>query len=124
MTIQFTVEHEWLDHSDPAQATIGITQHASSALGDIVYVELPEVGAKLEKGAVAGTIESVKAASDLYTPVSGEVVEVNEALRADPALANADPEGAGWFFRIRIEDSSELDSLLDKAAYEKLLEAQ
>ncbi|MGC4027315.1 MAG: glycine cleavage system protein GcvH [Steroidobacteraceae bacterium] len=123
MTIRYTREHEWLDYADPAQATVGITAHASSALGDIVYVELPEVGARLEKGAVAGAIESVKAASDLYSPAAGEVVEVNEALRADPALANADPEGEGWFFRIRLEDAGDADSLLDRAAYEKLIAA-
>lgn len=123
MTILYTPEHEWLDPADPASATIGITAHASGALGDIVYVDLPEVGAQLEKGAVAGAIESVKAASDLYSPVTGEVVAVNEALRADPALANGDPEGEGWFFRIKVADTGELASLLDKAAYEKLIEA-
>ena len=122
MTIRYTREHEWLDDADPANATVGITQHASAALGDLVYVDLPQVGAHLTKGGSAGALESVKAASDLYSPVSGEVVAVNEALRADPALANGDPEGKGWFFRIKIADAGELATLLDRAAYEKYIE--
>lgn len=123
MTTHYTPDHEWIEHADPALATVGITAHASGALGDIVYVELPEVGTVLEKGAVAGTIESVKAASDLFSPVGGEVVEVNEALRADPALANADPEGEGWFFRLRLADAAGADGLLDRDAYEQLLKS-
>jgi glycine cleavage system H protein len=122
MSTHYTTEHEWIEHADPAQATVGITAHAAGALGDIVYVDLPEVGATLDKGAVAGAIESVKAASDLYAPVSGVVVEVNEALRADPALANSDPEGEGWFFRIRLADAGQLQDLLDRDAYDRLLQ--
>ncbi len=123
MAIKYTSDHEWLDTADASKATVGITAHAQDALGDIVFVDLPAVGAKFGKGDVAGVVESVKAAADLYMPVSGEVVEVNEALRADPSLANSDPQGAGWFFRVRVDDSGELESLLDQSTYDALVKA-
>ena len=91
--------------------------HAQDALGDVVFVDLPEVGKSFAQGEVAGVVESVKAAADVYMPVSGEVVEVNEALRADPSLANSDPLGAGWFFKVKLADASQLDALLDEATY-------
>jgi glycine cleavage system H protein len=119
MSLKFTPDHEWL-RLDGDCATVGITAHAQDALGDVVFVELPEIGAQLEQKAVAGVVESVKAAADLYMPVSGTVLEVNEALRADPALANTDPLGAGWFFKLRLSQPAELDALLDEAAYSQL----
>ena len=121
MTLKYTPDHEWIDVSDPKKATVGITQHAQDALGDIVFVDLPRVGATFKRGEVAGVIESVKAAADVYMPVGGEVIEVNQALRADPSLANSAPEGKGWFFRMRIDDAGELGELLDAAAYQDLL---
>jgi len=96
---------------------VGITVHAQDALGDVVFVDLPEVGATLAQGEVAGVVESVKAAADVYMPVSGEVVEVNEALRADPSLANSDPLGAGWFFKVKLSAPAELDALMDETTY-------
>ncbi|TSE23940.1 glycine cleavage system protein GcvH [Tepidimonas aquatica] len=119
MTLRYTPEHEWI-RVDGDIATVGITHHAQDALGDVVFVELPEVGKSLQQKDVAGVVESVKAAADVYAPVSGEVVEVNEALRADPSLANSDPLGAGWFFKVRLSNPSELDSLLDEAAYQQI----
>ncbi|MCX7815448.1 MAG: glycine cleavage system protein GcvH [Tepidimonas ignava] len=119
MTLRYTPEHEWI-RVDGDIATVGITHHAQDALGDVVFVELPEVGKSLAQKDVAGVVESVKAAADVYAPVSGEVVEVNEALRADPSLANSDPLGAGWFFKVRLSNPSELDGLLDEAAYQQL----
>jgi glycine cleavage system H protein len=121
MTIKYTPEHEWIDVSDPAAATVGITVHAQDALGDVVFVDLPAVGATFDRGAVAGVVESVKAAADLYMPVNGEIVEVNEALRADPALANSDPLASGWFFKVKVAQPAELDGLMDATAYEALL---
>lgn len=121
MTILYTADHEWIDATEPAAAIVGITVHAQDALGDVVFVELPEVGTSYTKGDVAGVVESVKAAADLYMPVSGEVVEVNETLRADPALANSDPLAAGWFFKVKLSDASELASLMDDSAYDALL---
>ena len=121
MPVLYTSDHEWIDTGNPEAATVGITAHAQDALGDVVFVDLPSVGATFKKGAVAGVVESVKAAADLYMPVAGEVVEVNEALRADPSLANTDPLGAGWFFRIRPSDASETSSLMDQAAYDALV---
>lgn len=121
MTILYTADHEWIDATDPAAAIVGITVHAQDALGDVVFVELPEVGASFSKGDVAGVVESVKAAADLYMPVSGEIVEVNETLRADPALANSAPMAAGWFFKVKLSDASELASLMDESAYDTLL---
>ena len=120
MTVQYTSDHEWVDTSDPAAAIVGITQHAQDALGDVVYVDLPAVGKSFKKGDVAGVVESVKAAADLYMPVDGEVIEVNEALRDDPSLANSDPEAAGWFFKVRL-DGDAPDALMDRAAYAELV---
>jgi len=117
----YTTDHEWIDTSDVAAATVGITRHAQDALGDVVYVDLPRVGKTFKKGDVAGVVESVKAAADLYMPVSGDVVAVNEALRADPALANTDPEATGWFFKVRLADESELGDLLDEGKYAALV---
>ena len=116
MTIYFTREHEWVK-VDGDTATVGITDHAQEALGDIVFVEVPEGGKSLNKGDDAAVVESVKAASDVYSPVAGEVIEGNPALADDPALVNRDPEGDGWFFKIRLADTSELDGLMDEAAY-------
>ena len=117
MTIKYTPDHEWIK-VDGDIATVGITHHAQDALGDVVFVELPEVGTSYDQKAVAGVVESVKAAADVYMPVSGEVVEVNEALRADPSLANSDPLGAGWFFKVKLSDAAQVDALLDATAYE------
>ena len=117
MTIKFSKEHEWINTADTAAAVVGITVHAQDALGDVVFVDLPEVGKSFAQGEVAGVVESVKAAADVYMPVSGEVVQVNEALRADPSLANSDPLGAGWFFKVKLADASQLDALLDEATY-------
>ena len=121
MSIKFTTDHEWIDITNPAVATVGITLHAQDALGDVVFVDLPAVGASLNKGEVAGVVESVKAAADIYMPVSGEVVEVNETLRDDPSLANSDPQGSGWFFKIKTTQATELDQLLDATSYDALL---
>lgn len=121
MTTRYTAEHEWINRDADSAATVGITQHAQDALGDIVFVDLPTVGTAYNKGDVAGVIESVKAAADLYMPISGEVIEVNEALRNDPSLANSDPLGAGWFFKMRVNDPVEMEQLLDAAAYDALV---
>ncbi len=117
MTVKFSKDHEWINVADANAAVVGITVHAQDALGDVVFVDLPAVGATFAQGDVAGVVESVKAAADVYMPVSGEVVEVNEALRADPSLANSDPLNAGWFFKVKLSDPSQLDALLDEAAY-------
>ena len=117
MSIQFSKDHEWINAADPAAAVVGITVHAQDALGDVVFVDLPAVGTTFAQGDVAGVVESVKAAADVYMPVSGEIVEVNEALRADPSLANSDPLGAGWFFKVKLSDASQLDALMDETAY-------
>ncbi len=117
MTVKYTDEHEWIQTDNPEAAVVGITLHAQDALGDVVFVDLPEVGKTFVKGDVAGVVESVKAAADLFMPVSGEVVEVNEALRADPSLANSDPMASGWFFKVRISNPAELDALMDEPAY-------
>ena len=116
MATRYTEDHEWLS-IDGDSATVGITHHAQDALGDVVFVDLPEVGKTFAAKDIAGVVESVKAAADVYMPVSGEVTEVNEALRADPSLANSDPLGAGWFFRVKLSDPSQLDALMDEAAY-------
>ena len=113
MSLKFSKDHEWVNSADAAAAVVGITVHAQDALGDVVFVDLPEVGATLAQGEVAGVVESVKAAADVYMPVSGEVVEVNEALRADPSLANSDPLGAGWFFKVKLSAPAELDALTE-----------
>jgi len=117
MTVKFTEDHEWLK-VEGGVATVGITVHAQDALGDVVYVDLPEVGRQYTQREVAGVVESVKAAADVYMPVAGEVTEVNEALRADPALANSDPMGTGWFFKIKLSDAGQLQGLLDETAYQ------
>jgi len=121
MTTMFTPDHEWVNIEDHEAAVVGITLHAQDALGDVVFVELPEVGRTYKKGEIAGVVESVKAAADVFMPVSGEVVEVNEALRADPALANSDPMGEGWFFKVHVTDMAEFDQLMDPPAYDALL---
>jgi glycine cleavage system H protein len=121
MPVLYTTDHEWIDTNDAAAATVGITTHAQDALGDVVFVDLPAIGATFRKGDVAGVVESVKAAADLYMPVSGEVVEVNEALRADPSLANSDPLAAGWFFKVRLSDRGEIAALMDQSAYDTLV---
>ena len=123
MPVLYTPEHEWIDTADAGAATVGITVHAQEALGDVVFVDLPAIGASFKKGDVAGVVESVKAAADLYMPVDGEVVEVNEALRADPSLANSDPLAAGWFFKMKLADPGSTASLMDQAAYEALVKA-
>ena len=117
MTVKYSKDHEWIDISDHEAATVGITIHAQDALGDVVFMDLPEVGKTFAQGEVAGVVESVKAAADVYMPISGEIVEVNEALRADPSLANTDPLGAGWFFKVRTSDMMEFDALMDEPAY-------
>ena len=120
MTVKYTKDHEWVK-VDGDVATVGITVHAQDALGDVVFVDLPQVGKTYKRGEVAGVVESVKAAADLYMPVEGEVVEVNEALRADPSLANSDPMGNGWFFKVHVTDMAEFDQLMDPPGYDALL---
>jgi len=116
MTIKYTPDHEWLkvngDH-----AVVGITHHAQDALGDVVFVELPAVGTTFAAKDIAGVVESVKAAADVYMPVTGEITEVNEALRDDPSLANSDPLGAGWFFKVKLSNPAEIDALMDETSY-------
>ena len=116
MNIKYTPDHEWLK-IDGDTAVVGITHHAQDALGDIVFVDLPEVGKTFAAKDIAGVVESVKAAADVYMPVTGEITEVNEALRADPSLANTDPMGAGWFFKVKLANPAELDALMDETSY-------
>jgi glycine cleavage system H protein len=116
MTTYFTREHEWIK-VDGDTATVGITDHAQEALGDIVFTEVPDAGKQLSKGQEAAVVESVKAASDVYSPVSGEVTEGNQAVVDDPSLVNSDPEGEGWFFKLKLSDAGELDGLMDEGAY-------
>ena len=116
MTTYFTKEHEWV-RVEGDTATVGISSHAQEQLGDIVFAEVPEGGRQLSKGQEAAVVESVKAASDVYAPVSGEVIEGNPAVVDDPSLINSDPEGEGWFFKLKLSDASELDGLMDEAAY-------
>ena len=116
MTLYFTREHEWI-RVDGDAATVGISDHAQEALGDIVFAEVPEAGRQVKKGEEAAVVESVKAASDVYAPVSGEVTEANGALADDPAIINRDPEGEGWFFKLKLADPMELDGLMDEAGY-------
>ena len=116
MTTLYTTDHEWLKIEGDV-ATIGVTDYAQSQLGDVVFVELPKVGSAFKKADAAAVVESVKAASDVYAPITGEVLEVNEALAADPAQVNTDAGGAAWFFKMKISDTSELDGLMDEAAY-------
>ena len=115
--LRYTESHEWVRRDSDGTLTIGITDHAQAALGDLVYVELPAVGKKLGARDAAAVVESVKAASDVYAPVAGEVVAVNDALAAEPALVNSDAQSKAWFFKIRIADKSELGGLMDEAAY-------
>ena len=121
MTVHFSKDHEWIEIADHEAATVGITVHAQDALGDVVFVDLPEVGKTFAEKEVAGVVESVKAAADVYMPVDGEITEVNEALRDDPALANSDPLKAGWFFKVKLSNPAQLDALMDATAYDALL---
>ena len=116
--VKYSKEHEWI-RLEGDIATIGITQHATEMLGDIVFAELPEKGSKLEKDGTAGVVESTKAASDVYTPVSGEVVDTNQEIVDDPSKINQDPENSAWFFKLKIKDKSEMDSLMNKDDYDK-----
>jgi glycine cleavage system H protein len=121
MTTMFTPDHEWINIEDHEAAVVGITLHAQDALGDVVFVDLPAVGTTLKQGDAAGVVESVKAAADVKMPVTGEIVEVNEELRADPSLANSDPMGKGWFFKVHVTDMAEFDRLMDPPGYDALL---
>jgi glycine cleavage system H protein len=116
MTVLYTTDHEWL-RIEGDVATVGVTDYAQTQLGDVVFVDLPKVGRVVKKAEAAAVVESVKAASDVYAPVSGEVLEVNAALGADPSLVNSDPAGGAWFFKIRMSDKGELNGLMDEAAY-------
>lgn len=118
--LKFTQEHEWV-RIEGDVAIVGITQHAQERLGDLVFVELPDVGKSFEKGAPAAVVESVKAASEVYAPIGGEIVEANPAIVADPSLVNSDPMGAGWFYKLKLADPSEVGALMDEAAYQALL---
>src|SRR5690348_9315264 len=120
MTVYYTKEHEWV-RVEGDTATVGISNHAQEQLGDIVFAEVPEAGKQLSKGGEAAVVESVKAASDVYAPVSGEVTEGNQAVADDPALVNTDPEGEGWFFKLRLSDTSELEGLMDEDAYREFV---
>jgi glycine cleavage system H protein len=121
--LRYTKDHEWV-RVEGDLAVVGITDYAQSQLGDVVYVELPEIGRRVEQGKEAAVVESVKAASEVYAPVSGEVVEVNEALAADPARVNADPIGEGWFIKLRLDDPKQLGTLMDEDAYKRFVEEQ
>jgi glycine cleavage system H protein len=121
--IRYTKEHEWV-RVDGQVATVGISKHAQEQLGDVVFIELPEVGRAVGQNAAMAVVESVKAASDVYAPISGEVVEVNDALTEDPSLVNGDAEGAGWFCKLKIAKPAELDGLMDAAAYRSFVESQ
>jgi glycine cleavage system H protein len=122
-TVRFTRDHEWV-RLDGDIAVVGITDYAQSQLGDVVYVELPEIGHRVEKGKEAAVVESVKAASEVYAPVSGEIAEINDTLGAEPAKVNADPMGAGWFLKLRLDDPKELDDLMDEEGYRRFIEEQ
>ncbi len=115
--IKYTEDHEWIS-IDGDIATVGITVHAQEQLGDVVFVDLPEIGAAVEKGGDAAVVESVKAASDVYAPIDGEIVEVNSSLVDDPSLVNSDAQGSGWFMKVKIADASQLEGLMDDAAYQ------
>ena len=116
MSLYFTKDHEWI-RVDGDTATVGISDHAQEQLGDIVFAEVPEAGKRLSKGQEAAVVESVKAASDVYSPVSGEVIEGNSKVTDDPSIVNSDPEGKGWFFKLKLDNSGELDGLMDESAY-------
>ena len=119
--MKYTKDHEWLKIEGDV-ATVGITEHATEQLGDLVFVELPEAGASFNQGDTAATVESVKAASDVYAPVSGEITEANQDIVDDPAVVNQDPQGKGWFFKIKLKDKSEVDDLMDEDAYKNMIE--
>ena len=121
MTIKFTKDHEWI-RVDGDVGTVGITDYAQQQLGDVVFVELPDVGKRLEKGKEAAVVESVKAASEIYAPVDGEVIEVNEPLANDPGTVNTDPMNGAWFLRVKIADPAQLDGLMDEAGYKSFIE--
>ena len=121
MTVKYTKDHEWIQLEDHEAAVVGITLHAQDALGDVVFVDLPEVGRNYKMGEASGVVESVKAAADVNMPIAGEVTEVNEELRSNPSLANTDPMGNGWFFKILIKDMAQFDELMDPPAYDALL---
>jgi glycine cleavage system H protein len=121
VTLYFTTDHEWIS-VEGGSATVGITDYAQAQLGDVVFVEVPPVGTRVAKGKEAAVVESVKAASDVYAPVSGEVTEGNGALEADPALVNSSPEGDGWFFKLTLNDPTELDGLMDATAYKAFVD--
>jgi glycine cleavage system H protein len=121
--LKYLESHEWVRAESDGTVTVGISDHAQSALGDLVFVEVPEVGRALTKGAAAAVVESVKAASDVYSPVSGEITASNEALDGSPELVNQDPYGQGWLFKLKPSNPSELSQLLDAAAYEKVVES-
>lgn len=118
--LKFTDDHEWLK-IEGGVATVGITEHATEQLGDLVFVELPEAGAEFEQGDTAATLESVKAATDVYAPLAGEIIETNEAIVDDPAIVNSDPMGKGWFFKLKLTDPSAADALMDEDAYKELV---
>ena len=120
MSVRYTKDHEWIK-VDGDTATIGITNHAQEQLGDVVFVELPAIGKKVKKGGEAAVVESVKPASEVYAPVTGEITSVNKELEGDPALVNRGAEGDGWFMKVKLNDKSELDDLMDKAAYDKFI---
>ncbi len=121
MKVLYTADHEWISLDEAGVSTVGITPHAQDALGDVVFVDLPEVGSTVSQGDNAAVVESVKAAADVKCPMTGEVVEVNEALRADPSLANSDPMGQGWFFKLRVTEPAQAQGLMDSTGYEDLL---
>jgi len=121
MSIKFTEDHEWI-RVDGDVATVGVTEYAQQQLGDVVFVETPDVGSSVSKGGEAGVVESVKAASEIYAPASGEVAEANGALADEPSLINSDPENGGWLFKLKLSDASELDDLMDASAYKSFVE--
>ena len=123
MTVKYTEEHEWIQLEDHEAAVVGITLHAQDALGDVVFVDLPEVGRSYKMGEASGVVESVKAAADVNMPIAGEVTEVNEELRSNPSLANTDPMGNGWFFKILIKDMAQFDELMDEPDYQKFVKS-
>jgi glycine cleavage system H protein len=123
MTVYYTQEHEWI-RVEGDSATVGVTDFAQGQLGDVVFVEIPEAGRQVTKGGEAAVVESVKAASDVYSPVTGEVIEGNQAVVDEPSLVNSDPEGEGWFFRLRLSDTSELEGLMDAEAYKSFCDSQ
>ena len=123
MTVKYTKDHEWIQLEDHEAAVVGITLHAQDALGDVVFVDLPEVGKAYKMGEASGVVESVKAAADVNMPIAGEVTEVNEELRSNPSLANTDPMGNGWFFKILIADMAQFDQLMDEPEYAKFVKS-